>query len=97
MSGASIERKLTDLATEVRVLRRELQIVDEQLQHFVDAADDARLRSLISETPLAANEHREATKAVAGVRRDREAMMKRVGKLEMKQDTLLDQLSQSRS
>ncbi|MCP4225996.1 MAG: hypothetical protein GY773_21885 [Actinomycetia bacterium] len=97
MSRASIERKLTDLATELRVLHRELQVIDEQLQHFVDVADDARLRSLISETPLSANEHREATKAVAAVRRDREAMMKRVAKLETKQDTLLDQLSQARS
>ncbi|MCP3988113.1 MAG: hypothetical protein GY724_03495 [Actinomycetia bacterium] len=97
MSRASIERKLTDLATELRALRRELQVIDEQLQHFVDVADDARLRSLISETPLAANEHREANKAVAAVRRDQEAMMKRVAKLETKQDTLLDQLSQARS
>jgi cell division septum initiation protein DivIVA len=96
MSRASIERKLTDLTSELRVLRQELHVIDEQLQHFVDAADDARLRSLISETPLAANEHREAAKAVAGVRRDREAMMKRLTKLETKQDVLLDQLSQVR-
>lgn len=97
MSRASIERKLTDLTSELRVLRQELHVIDEQLQHFVDAADDARLRSLISETPLAANEHREAARAVAGVRRDREATMKRLTKLETKQDALLDQLSQARS
>lgn len=94
MSRASIERKLTDLSTELQGLRSALAVTDEQLQHFVDEADDARLRSLISETPLAASEHREAAKAVAAMRRDREATVKRMMKLESKQDALLDQLSQ---
>lgn len=94
MSRASIERKLTDLSAELQGLRGALAVTDEQLQHFVDEADDARLRSLISETPLAASEHREAAKAVAAMRRDREATVKRMNKLESKQDVLLDQLSQ---
>ena len=94
MSRVSIERKLTDLTAELRVLRSELDVLDEQLQHFVDEADDARLRSLVSETPLAASEHREAAKAVAAVRRDREARIKRLAKLESKQDALLDKLSE---
>ena len=32
---------------------RELSVVDEQLAHLVDDADEARLRALVSETPLA--------------------------------------------
>lgn len=94
MSRASIERKLAAVSDELRLLRSELTVIDEQLQHFVDEADDARLRSLVSETPLAASEHREAAKAVAGIRRDREARMKKLAKLESKQDALLDQLMQ---
>ncbi len=97
MSRASIERRLTDLTAELRVARDELMVVDEQLQHFADEADDARLRSLISETPLAVSEHREAAKAVAAVQRDREARLRRLAKLESKQDALLDQLSDVRS
>jgi hypothetical protein len=97
MSRASIERKLTGLTSELRVMRNELDVLDEQLQHFVDHADDARLRSLVSETPLAASEHREATKTVAALRRDREARVKRLAKLESKQDALLDQLTKVRS
>ena len=97
MSRASIERKLNDLNAELQTLRGELRIIDEQLQHFVDTADDARLRSLISETPLAGREHREAAKAVAAMRRDREATLKRMAKLESKQDALLDELTQVRS
>jgi flagellar biosynthesis chaperone FliJ len=96
MSRASIERRLTDLTAELRVARDELKVVDEQLQHFTDEADDARLRSMVSETPLALNEHREAAKAVAALRRDREARVRKLAKLESKQDALLDQLSDVR-
>lgn len=94
MSRASIERKLVAVSDEIRALHDRLRVLDEQLLHFVDAADDARLRSLVSETPLAAGEHREAAKTVAGLRRDRDAQMKRMTKLEAKQDALLDQLGQ---
>lgn len=97
MSRASIERKLTQLSSELQKLGGELTVIDEQLQHFVDAAEDARLRSLISETPLAASEHREAAKTVSATRRDREATVKRITKLEKKQDALLDELSQASS
>jgi len=97
MSRASIERRLTDITAELRVARDELKVLDEQLQHFTDTADEARLRSLVSETPLAESEHREAAKAVTALRRDREARLKRMAKLESKQDALLDQLSSVRS
>lgn len=97
MSRASIERRLTDITAELRVARDELKVLDEQLQHFTDEADEARLRSLVSETPLAESEHREAAKAVTALRRDRDARLKRMAKLESKQDALLDQLTSVRS
>lgn len=96
MSRSSIERKLTNLSTELVSLRRELVVVDEQLQYLIDVAEDARLRSLVSETPLAASEHRDAARSVVAVRRDREALAKRMAKLESRQDALLDRLSQAR-
>lgn len=97
MSRASIERRLNDITAELRVARDELKVLDEQLQHFTDEADEARLRSLVSETPLAESEHREAAKAVTALRRDRDARLKRMAKLESKQDALLDQLTSVRS
>jgi cell division septum initiation protein DivIVA len=94
MSRASIERRLIGVSDEIRALRDRLRVLDEQLNHFVDAADEARLRSLVSETPLAAGEHREAAKTVVGLRRDRDTHMRKLTKLEAKQDALLDQLGQ---
>ena len=90
-----VERKLTSVSKELRSLREELSALGEQLQQVEDEAEDARLRSLVSETPLAVHEHREASKAAAAVRRGWEAKQKRMLKLETKQDELLDQLSEA--
>ena len=93
MFRSSIEKRLTAVSRELRLLREELGVLDEQLLQVSDEAEDARLRSLVSETPLAAADHREASKSVSAVRRDREAKLKRLAKLERKQADLLDTFS----
>ena len=72
---------------------RSSPIADEQLAHLADEADDARLRALVSETPLAEREHREA----APPRRVRCAatgpsVAAEIAQLEHTQDELLDRL-----
>ena len=96
MFRSSIEKKLAAVSRELRTIREELQVIEEQLIQVSDEAEDSRLRSLVSETPLAAQEQRETAKAVAVVRRDREGKMKRLSKLEQRQDALLDQLTEAR-
>lgn len=96
MFRSSIEKKLTSVSRELKTLREELGILDEQLIQVSDEAEDSRLRALVSETPLAAEEQRESAKAVAAVKRDRDSKMKRLQKLESKQDDLLDQLTKVR-
>ncbi len=97
MSRASIERRLIDISSEMKKIEHELSVIDEQLAHFADTADDARLRSLVSETPLAAKEYREAEKTVSALRRDRESWALRLRKLEQRQDQLLDDLMEGTS
>ncbi len=96
MFRPSIEKKLTSVSGELRKLRDDLRVIDEQLLQVRDEAEDSRLRSLVSETPLASAEHRDAAKAVGALRRDREAMVRRMQKLEVLQDELLDQLTKAR-
>ncbi len=96
MFRSSIEKRLTSVATELRSIREELGVLDEQLQQVSDEAEDTRLRALVSETPLAAQEHREAAKAAAALNRERDAKLARLAKLERKQDELLDRLTQER-
>ena len=92
MTRAMLERRLTEVATQLKGLRRELAVTDEQLAHLADEADDARLRSLVSETPLAEREHRDAA---AARRRHAAAPRRRPDlhpRLEQHQDELLDRL-----
>ena len=96
MFRSSIEKKLTAISRELRCLREELGVIEEQLVQVADEAEDSRLRSLVSETPLAAHEQQESAKAVAAVRRDRDAKLKRLRKLELRQDELLDRLTEAR-
>lgn len=72
--------------------RQELAIVDEQLLQFNETADDARIRSLVSETPLADQEWREARKHAEAMKRGWAAAQARVAELERAQDDLLAKL-----
>ena len=71
MSRSLVERRLTEVAERLKQLRDELGVADEQLAHLADEADDARLRALVSETPLAEREHREAQRHADAMRRHR--------------------------
>ena len=93
MIQSSIERRLRTVGGEIVGLRNELRVLDEQLAHFAEEADDARLRSLVSETPLAGREHRDASRTVAALQKDRTVKVDRLSKLELKQDGLLDEFN----
>ena len=52
-----IERRLRETGVRLRRLREELAVVDEQLEHLNDDAEDKELRSLVSETSGAGVEY----------------------------------------
>lgn len=68
-------------------------MADEQLLHLADAADDARLRALVSETPVSDREHREAARHAEAMRSHRAAVAGEIQRLEATQDDLLDRLT----
>jgi flagellar biosynthesis chaperone FliJ len=90
-----LERRLRDVAGELRALRRELAVTDEQLAQLADEADDARLRSLLSETPIAEREHREAARHADAMGRHRTDVVHSIEHLERQQDDLLDRLNET--
>jgi hypothetical protein len=92
MSKWLVERKLSEAAERLRQLRAELAVVDEQLAFLADAADDARLRAMVSETPMADKEHREAQKHADAMTRHRSQLVSQIGELERAQDELLERL-----
>ncbi len=88
-----VDRRLRLVSRRLGALRQELAVADEQLAHFADLADDSRLRSLVSETPLADEDHRQAERTSAAMARHRADLVERIARLEVEQDDLLDQRS----
>ena len=64
-------------------------MLNEQLAVVQESADEARVRALVSETPLASQEHNEAARHADAMLRARDALDKVVGDLERRQDELL--------
>jgi len=87
-----VERRLSEAAQRLKRLRADLQVVEEQMAFLVEAADDARLRALVSETPLAEHEHHDAQKQADAMARHRAELIASIHRLEAAQDELLDQL-----
>jgi len=92
MSRLSIERRLFDVAQRLKRAREELAVIDEQLAVLSDAADEARIRSLVSETPLSNREYAEAQRHADAMARSRRAVESEVVELQTAQDELLDRL-----
>jgi hypothetical protein len=76
----------------MKLLGRELSVVEEQLAHLVDDADEARLRALVSETPLAGQDHRDAQRHADAMRRHRDDLVAELAELDHTQNDLLDRL-----
>jgi chromosome segregation ATPase len=91
-----LERRLTEVADRLKQLREELVITDEQLNALAELADETRIRALVSETPIADQEHHEAQKHVDAMQRHRAEVASSIEQLERRQDDLLDRLTAER-
>jgi hypothetical protein len=91
-----LERRLTEVADRLKQLREELVITDEQLNALAELADETRIRALVSETPIADQEHHEAQKHVDAMQRHRAEVASSIDQLERRQDDLLDRLTAER-
>ncbi|HJL90539.1 MAG TPA: hypothetical protein QF905_09430 [Acidimicrobiales bacterium] len=96
MPGPVIERRLSEIAERLSRLRSDLAVADEQMAHFAEEADEARVRALVSETALADREHRGADRHARAMERHRADILFEIERLESSQDDLLDKLTQGR-
>jgi hypothetical protein len=97
MQRALLERRIRDVHSRLVRAREELAVLDEQLEVVLESADEARVRSLVSETPLAAHEHSEAKRHADAMVKAREALARNVVELERRQDELLGDVSTGRA
>ncbi len=81
-----------ELSKRLRRAREELAVVDEQYRALAEAADSARVRALVSETPLAARESNEAQRHAQAMGAARDNLAHQVKRMEAEVDELLDKL-----
>jgi hypothetical protein len=92
MSPSRVERRLLEVNRRLQRAREELSVLDEQMVAFADEADETRVRALVSDSPAAGREHREAERHADAMRRSRDALAATIAELERSQDELLDRL-----
>ena len=81
---------MAELADRLKRLRADLEVAEEQCLHFEDLAEDARLRALVSETPAAERQHRDAARQAEAMGRHRARLREEIRSSEQQQDDLLD-------
>lgn len=81
---------MAEVSDQLKRLRADLEVTDEQCLHFEGLADDARLRALVSETPASERQHRDAARQAEAMVRHRTRLQEEIDTLEQAQDDLLD-------
>ena len=81
---------MAEVSGQLKRLRADLEVAEEQCLHFDDLADDARLRALVSETPGSERQHRDASRQAEVMARNRTRLREEIRSLEQQQDDLLD-------
>lgn len=92
VSKSLIERRLTEVSRRLKRARQDLAVMEEQLAVLSDAAEEARLRALVSETPLANKEYQQAQRHADAMNRSRTTLLLTMAELRQAQDELLDRL-----
>jgi hypothetical protein len=92
MGKRSVEKKLRGASARLRTLRDELSVIDEQLAHLIEDAEEKALRALVAESPAAKVEHRKATEHSEAMADHRRHVVTEIAELEARQDQLLDEL-----
>jgi hypothetical protein len=95
MSRTLLQRRLIDVSDRLKRLRADLAVAEEQCAFFEAEAEDARLRALVSETPLADAEAHEVRRHADAQGRNRDSLRRSITELQREQDALLDRMAET--
>ncbi|MEI6198770.1 MAG: hypothetical protein WCP83_02390 [Actinomycetota bacterium] len=95
MGHRLVQRRLSQVSARIRELTEELRVVEDQMSHIVEDADEKSLRALVSETPSAAFEYREAKKHADVIQRHFREIHAELADLERRMNSLLDRMKES--
>ena len=94
MGQRLLQRRLSQASSRLKELREELRIVDDQMSHLVDEADELSLRVLVSETPGAEFEYRQARRHADTIVRHHGRIKDEIAELEQRINGLLDRMKE---
>lgn len=89
MGGRLQRRRLEDLQRRLAAARESQHVLEEQVAVWNDALDDARIRALVSETPLQAQEYGELSRHVLAANAELQRRSSEVRSLMAERDDLL--------
>ena len=95
MGQRLLHRKLAQTSSRLRELHEELRVVKDQMSQLVDETDELSLRALVSETPAAEFEYREAKKHADAITRHHAKVVAEIAELEVRINDLLDRMKGS--
>jgi uncharacterized protein (DUF3084 family) len=88
----NLQKRLEDARAEILRAREAVRILDEQVAYQQGVTDEAETAAVVSETPLAHRERREADGDLRRLRAQRDELRDRIAALVAEQDELLDRL-----
>ena len=94
MGQRLLKRRLQAASSRISELREELRIVRDQMDHVLAEAEEKSLRALVSETPAADFEYRDAKKSADAMQRHHDALTAEIADLEKKINDLLDRMKE---
>jgi hypothetical protein len=89
MGPRLVQRRLEDVQRQLAQARESLSVLEEQVAVWNDALDDARIRALVSETPLQSKEYEELSRHVMVANAEMRRRSLDVGELVAARDELL--------
>ena len=89
MSHRLVKRRLEDVQRQLAQARESLAVLEEQVVVWNDALDNARIRALVSETPLQTKEYEELSRHVSVANAEMKRRSLEVRELRAARDELL--------
>ena len=93
MFGKSLEKRLMEISLRIKKEKEDLLVAEEQLISLINDADEARIRSLVSETALSDTDRRDSARQSENMEKYCQKIRNEIDRLEEIQDGLLDKLN----
>ena len=93
MFPRSVEKRLMEISRRIKQQKEELLVAEEQLISLSSDAEEARIRSLVSETAISDNDRRDSVRQSENMQKYCHKIRNEIQRLEEIQDALLDKMN----